>query len=772
MVAISTAKQDLVSNYKYIVADLVTGNILNEIPFQNVKYTRSLKEAGSFSGDIPVIDGTFNMELYANTLPGKTALFIVRDNICVWGGILWARSYDLASKTLNISGAEFTSYLYHRVLWKTWKNEYEATITLNGSGTATAVLTYDTHTFTVNSPIFISFGSDVNYGKNGYYTITGVTNTTTFSFGTIAGSFTDDACTVTVRQDSYEYMRDLLESLKLDLYSMKFPNTEIEPASNFDQAISSISRSSNVATLVFNEDHYLIPGQRFTLRNVPTSYMTNSLGESNGRHIVISTPSSNSVTFANTGSNSGSTALSPSVSTITYIARGIDGTVTLTTSTTHGISVGDIVTVNNVHGAVDGEWTVTSVPTTTTFSYSTPFAIEIVTSAVGSGATVTRSPSARFASYGEYTLNSGLDISYDPASALSSQNPRVNPLFRGSELRTVGDILDDYSNVPDGFEYRIDCAYNATTGKFDKTFVFLPLKPDSLVTYLNTLPGDVLPVGQYAPPSAFGADQVVFEHPGSILGASMEETAEDAATRFWVQGEDDTGNSDASLPYAGESSIEYIDAGWPILDQVEKVNGVSDEDTLYNYAARYLSESLPPVSHFSVVVNGSVRPEVGSYSPGDWCSVIINNDDFVSLRLQSDLEPGSTQGDRQGMLLRKIDSYEVTVPDNPSFPEQVTLQLVLERAIDTVGVARLDLVVTEVTSTSATFSVLILQENPTTLSATLTKDGTTINTWSVASGGVVQTTYTATGLTSDTSYSFVLNGYNGAKAYQYIRTNV
>ncbi len=36
-------------------------------------------------------------------------------------------------------------------------------------------------------------------------------------------------------------------------------------------------------------------------------------------------------------------------------------------------------------------------------------------------------------------------------------------------------------------------------------------------------------------------------------------------------------------------------------------------------------------------VNGSLNPQLGSYNPGDWCSIIIN-DDFVRLRLSSYIE--------------------------------------------------------------------------------------------------------------------------------------
>jgi hypothetical protein len=45
----------------------------------------------------------------------------------------------------------------------------------------------------------------------------------------------------------------------------------------------------------------------------------------------------------------------------------------------------------------------------------------------------------------------------------------------------------------------------------------------------------------------------------------------------------------------------------------------------------------------------------------------------------SDLEP------RTDLLLRKIEGFKVSVPDNPSFPEQVDLTLIHEWEIDKVG---------------------------------------------------------------------------------------
>jgi hypothetical protein len=81
---------------------------------------------------------------------------------------------------------------------------------------------------------------------------------------------------------------------------------------------------------------------------------------------------------------------------------------------------------------------------------------------------------------------------------------------------------------------------------------------------------------------------------------------------------------------------------------------------------------------FNVSVNGSLVPVVGTYLPGDWCSLIIN-DPFVLARLESDQEP------RNDIIVRKINGYKVSVPDNPSFPEAVELDLITDWKVDQSG---------------------------------------------------------------------------------------
>jgi hypothetical protein len=88
---------------------------------------------------------------------------------------------------------------------------------------------------------------------------------------------------------------------------------------------------------------------------------------------------------------------------------------------------------------------------------------------------------------------------------------------------------------------------------------------------------------------------------------------------------------------------------------------------LYAYASRYVGESAPPIMDFSIDINGSLDPVIGTYSVGQWCSIIIN-DEFFKMRLESDDEP------RDDLLVRKIIGMTVSVPDS-GYPESVTLEL-------------------------------------------------------------------------------------------------
>jgi hypothetical protein len=83
---------DNVTEYRYFTTDLLTNQVLAEIPFKGVSYERALKAAGGFSGNIAITEETSTYDLYDSTMPGKTGLYVVRNGVCVWGGIIWGRS--------------------------------------------------------------------------------------------------------------------------------------------------------------------------------------------------------------------------------------------------------------------------------------------------------------------------------------------------------------------------------------------------------------------------------------------------------------------------------------------------------------------------------------------------------------------------------------------------------------------------------------------------------------------------------------------------------
>jgi hypothetical protein len=105
--------------YRYYLTDLLSNQVIAELPFTGVSYERVLRKAGGFSGSVPVIEATKKYDLYETTMPGRTGLYVLRNGQCVWGGIIWSRKYDESSKTLTVDASEFPSYFYHRFIWKT-----------------------------------------------------------------------------------------------------------------------------------------------------------------------------------------------------------------------------------------------------------------------------------------------------------------------------------------------------------------------------------------------------------------------------------------------------------------------------------------------------------------------------------------------------------------------------------------------------------------------------------------------------------------------------
>jgi len=105
----------MTTTYRYLFADLLTNNIIAELPLTSVNFTQQLNQAGTLSGHL-LLSGldanTFNV--LNGTIPAKTGIYVDRNGILVWGGVIWGRPYNSDSQTLSIEAREFESYFERR----------------------------------------------------------------------------------------------------------------------------------------------------------------------------------------------------------------------------------------------------------------------------------------------------------------------------------------------------------------------------------------------------------------------------------------------------------------------------------------------------------------------------------------------------------------------------------------------------------------------------------------------------------------------------------
>lgn len=96
-------------------ADLVTNEIIAELPLTGVSFTQQLNQAGSFDAHIQLSGmNSFGYNVDASTIPMRNAIYVDRNGELVWGGIIWSRSYNSTSQTLTLQAREFISFFERR----------------------------------------------------------------------------------------------------------------------------------------------------------------------------------------------------------------------------------------------------------------------------------------------------------------------------------------------------------------------------------------------------------------------------------------------------------------------------------------------------------------------------------------------------------------------------------------------------------------------------------------------------------------------------------
>lgn len=104
-------------NYTYLACDLVTNQVIAELPLTQVEAVRSLDDVGTFRGKLKLTDpNAWKVGPLTGSQPGRTALYVDLNGTLVWGGIIWTRGYTASTGLLDLQGLTFESYFDHRVL--------------------------------------------------------------------------------------------------------------------------------------------------------------------------------------------------------------------------------------------------------------------------------------------------------------------------------------------------------------------------------------------------------------------------------------------------------------------------------------------------------------------------------------------------------------------------------------------------------------------------------------------------------------------------------
>jgi len=108
------------TTYRYLFADLLTNEIIAELPITGVSFNQQLNTAGTFQAHI-LLSGINSAEYNVDnaTLPARNAIYVDRNGELVWGGVIWARVYNSDEQTISITAREFESYFERRLITTT-----------------------------------------------------------------------------------------------------------------------------------------------------------------------------------------------------------------------------------------------------------------------------------------------------------------------------------------------------------------------------------------------------------------------------------------------------------------------------------------------------------------------------------------------------------------------------------------------------------------------------------------------------------------------------
>lgn len=100
------------AHVRYIFGDLRTGLVTNEIALQGVSINNKLNAVGAMGATLQLDQsGQENIDLINATIPGKSFVVVERDDVPIWDGIVWTRTYQAQAKIMQLSMKTREGYL-------------------------------------------------------------------------------------------------------------------------------------------------------------------------------------------------------------------------------------------------------------------------------------------------------------------------------------------------------------------------------------------------------------------------------------------------------------------------------------------------------------------------------------------------------------------------------------------------------------------------------------------------------------------------------------
>lgn len=108
--------------YRILYGDALAHDLLGELPAESVTFTHTLNAPGAATVKMPLRPeraGAVPTISPSSLEEGRTALYIERDGVILWAGLLWSMDGDVGTNVLNLSAEGWLSYFHRRYVRST-----------------------------------------------------------------------------------------------------------------------------------------------------------------------------------------------------------------------------------------------------------------------------------------------------------------------------------------------------------------------------------------------------------------------------------------------------------------------------------------------------------------------------------------------------------------------------------------------------------------------------------------------------------------------------